>query len=64
MEDVVVLIPCFNEEITIAKVINDWRNELPDARIYVFNNNSTDKTAEIAIRNGAELYNVTKQGIS
>ena len=37
-----VLIPCFNEELTIGKVIDDFRRELPEADIYVFNNNSTD----------------------
>ncbi len=41
-----VLIPCFNEEITIGKVIDDFRKELPEAIIYVFDNNSTDKTAK------------------
>ena len=40
MSRVAVLIPCYNEELTIKKVINDFRHELPDADIYVYNNNS------------------------
>ena len=48
-KNIAVLIPCFNEEITIGKVIDDFRNELPEATIYVFDNNSTDDTAKIAI---------------
>jgi len=43
-----VLIPCYNEEITIGKVIDDFRKELPEAEIYVFDNNSSDRSAEIA----------------
>ena len=48
MEKIAVLIPCYNEEITIEKVIKDFRRELPDADIYVYDNNSNDKTYEIA----------------
>lgn len=43
-----VLIPCYNEAITIGKVIDDFRKFLPEADIYVYDNNSTDKTLEIA----------------
>jgi glycosyltransferase involved in cell wall biosynthesis len=43
-----ILIPCYNEELTILKVINDFKNELPNADIYVYDNNSSDKTYEIA----------------
>jgi glycosyltransferase involved in cell wall biosynthesis len=57
-----VLIPCYNEELTIAKVINDFRKVLPEAAIYVFNNNSTDRSAEIALSQGAELIPVYQQG--
>ena len=46
-EKIAVLIPCYNEEKTIQKVILDFKRELPDAQIYVYNNNSTDKTLEI-----------------
>lgn len=47
MPKIAVLIPCYNEEKTIAKVIDDHRKSLPEADIYVYNNNSTDKTEEI-----------------
>jgi len=57
-----VLIPCYNEALTIAKVIGDFRRELPDAVIYVFDNNSTDATAEIARQNGAVVVNEPRQG--
>lgn len=57
-----VLIPCYNEEITIEKVIKDFKRELPDADIYVYNNNSKDKTAEIAVKNGAIVRNEYRQG--
>jgi glycosyltransferase involved in cell wall biosynthesis len=50
---VAVLIPCFNEEKAIGKVVGDFRNALPDAGIYVYNNQSTDRTAEIAAAAGA-----------
>ena len=48
MSKIAVLIPCYNEELTIAKVINDFKTALPEATIYVYDNNSTDKTYEIA----------------
>jgi len=47
--DIVILIPCYNEEKTIKKVILDFKKELPDAKIYVFDNNSTDNTAKIVL---------------
>lgn len=56
-----VLIPCYNEEITIEKVIKDFRRELPDADIYVYDNNSKDKTAEIARKNGAIVRHEYRQ---
>ena len=59
---VAVLIPCYNEEVTIEKVIKDFKRELPDADIYVYNNNSKDKTEEIARANGAIVVNEYKQG--
>ena len=62
MEKIAVLIPCYNEELTIEKVIKDFKRELPDADIYVYNNNSKDKTAEIAKKNGAILRHEYKQG--
>lgn len=48
MDKVAVLIPCYNEALTIAKVIDDYRKVLPNADIYVYDNNSTDGTDEIA----------------
>lgn len=56
-----VLIPCYNEEITIEKVIKDFRKELPEADIYVYDNNSKDKTAEIARKNGAIVRHEYRQ---
>ena len=66
MEDkrksITVAIPCYNEEKTVAKVINDFHRELPEAQIIVFNNNSTDKTAEIAKKNGAKIVFERRRG--
>lgn len=62
MDKIAVLIPCYNEEKTIEKVVTDARAALPDAVIYVYNNNSTDRTAEIAARAGAVVRNEYKQG--
>ena len=45
---IAVLVPCYNEEIAIGKVVADFRAALPDAAIYVYDNNSTDRTAEAA----------------
>ena len=59
---IAVLIPCFNEEITVAKVIQDFRRELPNAQIYVFDNNSTDQTVQEAIPSGAIVRYETRQG--
>ena len=62
MKKVAVLIPCYNEELTIEKVIKDFKRELPYADIYVYDNNSKDKTAEIAKREGAIVRRESKQG--
>ncbi len=62
MSKIAVLIPCYNEELTIEKVITDFKNELPHADIYVYNNNSKDRTKEIAIENGAIVIDEYKQG--
>lgn len=62
MEKIAVLIPCYNEELTIEKVINDFKKELPEADIYVYNNNSKDKTEEIARKNDVIVVNEYKQG--
>ena len=62
MEKIAVLIPCYNEEITIEKVIKDFKKELPTADIYVYDNNSKDNTAKIAKENGAIVKHEYRQG--
>lgn len=59
---IAVLIPCYNEAATIAKVVGDFRKSLPDASIYVFDNNSSDQTARIAREAGAFVIPEKKQG--
>lgn len=59
---VAVLIPCYNEEVAIKKVIEDFQKILPEAKIYVYDNNSTDKTAEIAKKAGAIVKYEPYQG--
>jgi glycosyltransferase involved in cell wall biosynthesis len=56
MSEVAVLIPCYNEEQTVAKVIHDYRAALPDAAIYVYDNNSSDRTSEIVRELGQTDY--------
>jgi len=60
--DIAVLIPTLNEEITIAKVIHDFRREIPKAKIYVYDNNSEDNTVEIARKMEAIVKIVKKRG--
>lgn len=60
--DIAVLIPCFNEETAIAKVVADFRAALPRARIYVYDNNSTDRTALEARAAGATVRHEALQG--
>ncbi len=59
---IAVTIPCYNEAVTIAKVIADFRTALPDADIYVFDNNSTDNTAQVARDAGAIVRTEQRQG--
>jgi len=59
---IAVLIPCLNEEQTIAKVIGDFRKELPEAAVYVYDNNSSDGTALIAGAAGASVVREKRQG--
>ena len=59
---VAVLVPCYNEAVTIAKVIDDFRRCLPDAIVYVYDNNSTDGTADIAREHGAVVRRESRQG--
>jgi glycosyltransferase involved in cell wall biosynthesis len=57
-----IIIPCYNEELTIAKVVKDAKQFLPNADIYVFDNNSIDSTAEIAKKAGAIVVPSPRQG--
>lgn len=62
MDKIAVLIPCYNEAQTIEKVVKDAKQALPDATIYVYDNNSTDGTAEIAEKAGAVIRCEYMQG--
>ena len=62
MKKIAVLIPCYNEETTIARVVVDFKRALPDATVYVYDNNSTDKSAEQAEEQGAIVRREPKQG--
>ena len=61
-QKIAVLIPCYNESLTIAKVVKDYKAALPDAEIYVYDNNSTDKTDELARKAGATVRYEYRQG--
>lgn len=62
MDKIAVLIPCYNEEKTIYKVVTDFKAVLPDSTIYVYDNNSSDKTSELAEKAGAVVRKEYKQG--
>ena len=62
MASIAVLVPCYNEEATVAQVVADFRSALPDASIYVFDNNSSDRTIEVAREAGAIVRSETRQG--
>ena len=62
VDKIAVLIPCYNEEKTIEKVVLDWRESLPEAVVYVYDNNSTDRTADIAREAGAVVRHEYQQG--
>ena len=62
MDKIAVLIPCYNEEKTIEKVVKDAREALPEAVVYVYDNNSTDRSAELAAGAGAVVRRERKQG--
>lgn len=62
MDKIAVLIPCYNEEQTIAKVVQDVRSALPEAVVYVYDNNSGDKTVELARAAGAQIRYEYAQG--
>ena len=59
---VAVVIPCFNEEPTVGQVVEDFKAELPDASVVVFDNNSTDETAAVAESAGARVIPESRQG--
>lgn len=59
---VAIILPCYNESLTIEKVIRDFRQELPESDVYVYDNNSTDGSGEIAKRAGAIVRRVIQQG--
>ena len=62
MDKIAVLIPCYNEEQTIGKVVRDVREALPEAVVYVYDNNSKDRTVEVATEAGAIIRHEYKQG--
>lgn len=62
MDKIAILIPCYNEEKTVAKVIKDWKAQLPEAAIYVYDNNSTDNTVMLAQEAGAIVRHEYQQG--
>ncbi len=62
MDKIALLIPCYNESRTIEKVVTDWQKALPEAVIYVYDNNSTDQTAKIAAKAGAVVRHEYQQG--
>ena len=59
---IAVLIPCYNEELTVAKVIKDFKEQIPEAEIIVYDNNSKDKTADLARQAGAKVIAERNQG--
>ena len=59
---VAILIPCYNEELTVAKVVKDAYQAVPNGTVYVYDNNSTDRTAELAEEAGAVVRKAEKQG--
>ena len=62
MDEIAILIPCYNEATTIRKVVTDFRTVLPSSTIYVYDNNSTDRTAVIAEVAGAIVRHEPHQG--
>src|SRR5580698_137758 len=60
--NIAVIIPCFNEAHSIAEVVHGFKSVLPSARIYVFDNNSTDETVAVASSAGAQIRRETLQG--
>ena len=61
-DGIAVIIPCYNEALTIGKVVDDFHRELPEATVYVYDNDSTDATAAIAMRHGATVRFEPRRG--
>lgn len=59
---IAVLVPCYNEEIAVPRVVTDFRAALPQAKIYIYDNNSSDCTASAAAASGARVHTETRQG--
>ncbi|MDY5402575.1 MAG: glycosyltransferase family 2 protein [Erysipelotrichaceae bacterium] len=59
---IAVLIPCYNEELTVEKTVSDFKRVLPNVDIYVYNNNSKDRTKELALKSGAIVRDEYRQG--
>lgn len=62
MDQIAVLIPCYNEEKTVQKVVQDFKKVLPEAVVYVYDNNSSDRTVELAKAAGAVVRHEYQQG--
>lgn len=60
--EVALIVPCYNEEATIADVITGFREAMPELQIYIFDNNSTDSTVDVAAKNGANVVQVSLRG--
>ena len=61
-ESIAVIIPCYNEALTLGKVVDDFHRELPQATVYVYDNNSSDDTSRIATEHGATVRFEPRQG--
>ncbi|MCE3262052.1 MAG: glycosyl transferase [Pseudoduganella sp.] len=61
-QTIAILLPCYNEELTVANIVRDFNACLPQAQVYVFDNNSRDRTVEVAQQAGAIVRRVTQQG--
>ena len=57
-----VLIPCYNEEVAVSEVVRNFKHALPDAKIYVYDNNSTDRTKELSAEAGSIVRTEQLQG--
>lgn len=63
-DEIAVIIPCYNEALTIGKVVDDFHREMPEATVYVYDNDSTDATAAIAMKHGATVRYEPRRGLS